>query len=965
MQALLSKGASHLRRPVLSLSRTMALSTAAGHRSGEPFPRIERFPFGQLPPIKTPQLQDRRIEKVRLSNGINAVLVSDPSAPYSAACLSVEAGSWKDGRHEGTAHFLEHMLFLGTKSFPKEYEYERFIFDSNGTLNGYTSSDHSLYYFSSVSPDAFDGALERFSKFFHEPLFNESCVDREMKAVDQEYRKNIEQDGWRILHVNKELANQSHPFAMFNTGNLDTMKLIDRDYLREWFKQNYSSNLMNLVLYAPASIEKLAQSAETLFSVIPNSKVARLSTKDMPIFPDSLKRSMVWIEPVKDLKQISLSWEIPPTFVNMSSRAASLLSRVIGYEGQGSLLSYLKEQALAESLSAGASEYGADNVFFDISIGLTEKGLKDWKTVVGCVFQALEVFKQSPYPAHIFNEANFVNTVHWQYQQRHPNLATTYTKMLRREGLESFPERSLFYQEFRPELIVELLSRLTPDDCLTTMVSQAPEIELDRRERWMGARYGLMPIDLAGLVSKSVSPELSAKVYYPPPNRFIPDNLVLHPVLLPGDPSPCQIIKTPNSALYHHHDAEFPVPESFYIFKVRTPSIRPHNARSLALAELYSRFVNEELNELSYEAASGGLHFSVSESEGTGIKLSVGGYSQKTSMLLESVLQTLRRPRLDITKFEIFKESIERSYKNALWNPPMSQAMERLSSLIYTEYCTSAQLAEAIAQVTLADLAQFADTLYAQYNVEGFVGGNVLEQDARRAWDMLHHTLGGQECSQQLTKKSSVVPLDTAQPQLHQFSVNVKGNAIQWISEVGPKTIEDRIGQELLAKLYKEPFYSELRTKQQTGYIVGSSSFEMDKRLFMHSVVQSNTHDPRDLLSRIELFNETFLRDLGESNENQSRFDSIKASILTRLNNPYDSLASKVRFLNYVAFEENADFALLEKRKQALAAYQLADLRKFATTTLGWENKRRLAVLATGNSSENVAFSYRDFKARL
>jgi insulysin len=85
-------------------------------------------------------------------------------------------------RYEGTAHFLEHMLFLGTKKYPNEYDYERYISDSNGSLNGYTSNDHSMYYFSSLDPKHFHGALDRFSRFFYEPLFNPSCVEREMNG---------------------------------------------------------------------------------------------------------------------------------------------------------------------------------------------------------------------------------------------------------------------------------------------------------------------------------------------------------------------------------------------------------------------------------------------------------------------------------------------------------------------------------------------------------------------------------------------------------------------------------------------------------------------------------------------------------------------------------------------------------------------------------------------------------------
>ena len=138
-----------------------------------------KFPYD----IKTAQLKGRTSRNLQLSNGLKVVLLSDPTTPIAGAALSIEAGSWMDGKCAGTAHFLEHMLFLGTKKFPGESDYERYIYDSNGSMNGYTANDHSMYYFTSLAPKALDGALDRFSRFFYEPIFNESCLTREMNGT--------------------------------------------------------------------------------------------------------------------------------------------------------------------------------------------------------------------------------------------------------------------------------------------------------------------------------------------------------------------------------------------------------------------------------------------------------------------------------------------------------------------------------------------------------------------------------------------------------------------------------------------------------------------------------------------------------------------------------------------------------------------------------------------------------------
>ncbi|KAJ3189796.1 hypothetical protein HDU85_000080 [Gaertneriomyces sp. JEL0708] len=905
-------------------------------------------------PILTKQLKDRTLAKLTLANGIRGVLISDPGTPTTGAALSVEAGSWRDGKHEGTAHFLEHMLFLGTKSYPKEYDYERFIYDSNGQLNGYTASDHSLYYFTSLTPTAFDGALDRFSKFFYEPLFNESCVDREMNAVHQEYLKNIEQDGWRILHVRKALSNPEHPFSGFNTGNLDTMKLINQEYLKDWFKKNYSANLMYFALLGRDPIEVLAQKAEKAFGRIPNNELDTLSTVGCPIFPSSLHGTLVWVEPIKNLRELTLSWEVPIEFADMATKPAALASHAIGYEGRGSLLSSLKRDELAEGLSAGKSHLGADNLLFEISVSLTDKGLKQWRDVVQRIFEAIESFKAEAYPKYLYDEINYIRKVGYQYQQRNADLATSYCGMLRKEGLETFPARSYFIEHFDATGVRALLDHLVPQSCMYMMVSQKSEAPLEFTEKWMGAKYGLQSLkaELTQWSATSASPAIK----FPEPNRFVPTNLHLEE--RSGAP-PQLLVDQAAGKMYFYPDDEFLVPEAACIFNIKTPAIRPDNAPSLVLASLYNRFVHERLNELSYDASSAGLHYDIWVHQDTGIAMQIDGYSEKALLLMKEVLERLRNPEFTEGEFVIFKESLLRSYKNAAKNPPVRQAMETVSETIYEQYCSSDMLAKAANDVTLDDLRDFSRTLFSTRYIEAFAGGNLTSASAMAAWELVLADLPGAACDPSSVQKSGVRPMTGDRPEFHTKDLGVKGNAVVWVCELGKKDVWKRTGQQLLAKLSKEPFYTELRTKQQTGYIVSSGLFEANKQLYLQAAVQSSTHDPRDLLARIELFQEAFLRDLVESADIESRFDSVKHSLLERLRQPYDTLASKLRFFNYLAYEEDANFLAISERIAALERFTLDDLRNFAKETVGRTNRHRLAVLAYGNDDDSKEFCYR------
>jgi Secreted/periplasmic Zn-dependent peptidases, insulinase-like len=79
------------------------------------------------------------------------------------------------------AHFLEHMLFMGSKKYPDESEYGKYINQNSGTNNAYTTGTQTTYYLDCAN-EAFEGAIDRLAQFFIAPLFSESCIDREMNV---------------------------------------------------------------------------------------------------------------------------------------------------------------------------------------------------------------------------------------------------------------------------------------------------------------------------------------------------------------------------------------------------------------------------------------------------------------------------------------------------------------------------------------------------------------------------------------------------------------------------------------------------------------------------------------------------------------------------------------------------------------------------------------------------------------
>src|SRR5690606_14334228 len=110
---------------------------------------------------------------------------------------------------------------------------------------------------------------------------------------------------------------------------------------------------------------------------------------------------------------------------------------------------------------------------------------------------------------------------------------------------------------------------------------------------------------------------------------------------------------------------------------------------------------------------------------------------------------------------------------------------------------------------------------------------------------------------------------------------------------LGPFSHKTRAAMDVLSKGLEEPFFSELRTKQQTAYLVRNWGQEIERHLYAFLAVQSSSYNTRDLLARFELFLESNLRTLAQDSIPKERFNAIKVALIRRLQHPVDNLLEK------------------------------------------------------------------------
>ena len=151
----------------------------------------------------------------------------------------------------GLAHFLEHMLFKGSKKYPNPYDFTAFIGQNSGYFNAFTSQESTSYVFS-MAEENFEGAMDRFSRFFIDPLFDPTAIEKEISAVNSEFFNTLTVDMRLLLYGAQVIASPEHPFSRNLCRNSDTLKKIPAkkglnlvNELNSFYKQFSSSHLMS------------------------------------------------------------------------------------------------------------------------------------------------------------------------------------------------------------------------------------------------------------------------------------------------------------------------------------------------------------------------------------------------------------------------------------------------------------------------------------------------------------------------------------------------------------------------------------------------------------------------------------------------------------------------------------------------------------------------------------------------
>jgi insulysin len=899
--------------------------------------------------INKPLTEHRAFRYLELDNGLKVLLISDPTADKAAASLDVNVGSRQDPEnYQGLAHFLEHMLFLGTEKYPEAGEYQAFITAHGGSHNAYTSFEHTNYFFD-IAVDSLEPALDRFAQFFVGPLFNAEYVQREVNAVDSEYQARIRNDGRRELAVFKSQLNPDHPFSKFSVGNLDTLHVDDEAALRQallnFYQRYYSANIMSLTVAGRESLATLEAMVRARFSAVKQHKVD-LAPIDTPLFAsaDIGKPALphwVNIVPVQNRRSLSVQFPVPDTMPYWQTKPLSYIGNLLGHEGAGSLLSELKRRGWAESLSAGQSLDYNGGALFGVTVALTESGLENVDEIVSLIYADIGLLNKAGVAQWRYDEQAGLARQEFLFRAQ-PALIHEVVQLS--ENLHNYPADEVVrgpYQMalYEQALLKRYLDEMRPENSFVTLI--APEAATDQHIPRYQVDYSVrqLPESLlqrwqAALAGSGVA---TAGLAMPEANAFITQDFSL---VKSGTESPVRLpVEQEHTELWLHGDNEYGLPKGRLYLLLESPLVAD-SPESRAKSALWLQMVKDQLNELAYPASLAGLSFSL-DSSWRGVELRISGFSEKQAVMLEAVLKALRAPDWQQGRFDRLKAQLLRAYENRRQQAPYQQVMGELPVVLNVDQPELEAMVSATEGVTMPAVAQHVSKVLKRLGYRILVDGNFDQQAAENVANVVATTLP--EPVEGARPERKVVRLERGVV-VSPLEISHDDAALAFYLQAPDAGKRWRVAMGLAAQMISSDFYHQLRTQKQLGYIVNAGAYPQRDVGGLLFLVQSPVMDAAGLQGEVL----AWLKGWVEQGVSEDDFEKYKDTLLKRLRERPENLweAADRHWTDLLQGYESFDSR--EQLAQALEALSYGDFTGMMSSALRESEQRGVFVYTQG-----------------
>ncbi|WP_336795243.1 pitrilysin [Erwinia aphidicola] len=874
--------------------------------------------------IRKSEKDPRQYQAIKLDNGMTVLLVSDAQATKSLAALTLPVGSLENPTDQlGLAHYLEHMVLMGSKRYPQPDNLAEFLKKHGGSHNASTASYRTAFYLE-VENDALQPAVDRLADAIAEPLLDPVNADRERHAVNAELTMARSRDGLRMAQVGAETLNPEHPSSRFSGGNLETLR--DKpgsklhDALTAFYHRYYSANLMKAVIYGNQPLPELQKIAAATFGRVANHH-ATVPDISVPVVTDKQKGIIIHYVPAQPRKQLKIEFRIDNNSDKFRSKTDTLIGYLIGNRSKNTLSDWLQNQGLADSISAGADPViDRNGGVFSIAISLTDKGQANRDEVIAAVFSYLNQLRTEGIDKRYFDEVAHVLDLDFRYPSitRDMDYIEWLVDTMLRVPVADTLVAPYIADDYDAQAIGARLEGMTPENARIWFIS--PKEPHNKTAYFVDAPYQVDKISAQRFKDWQVESD-KIKLSLPVLNPYIPDDFSL----IKAD----KAYARPQELMNQQGLRVFYMPSQYYADEPKaniTLALRNKAAMSTAqnqvMFALNDYLAGVALDELSSQASVGGISFSTSEDDG--VTFSATGFTQRLPKLMSQLLKgytsfTPTQAQLEQAK-SWYLERLDAADKGKAFELAIQPA-QLLSQLPYTQRSERRKL---VATISLQQLMDYRKMLLEQSAPELMVVGNMTPDAVRSLATEVKTQLNceGHEWwhSEHVTiRKPTLANLQEA------GSSTDSALAAVYVP-VGFEEYQSMASSAMLSQIIQPWFYNQLRTEEQLGYAVFAFQMPVGRQWGIGFLLQSNVKQPAFLLSRFKAFYPTAEKRLREMSK--ADFAQYQAAMINELKQRPQTLDEEAGRFSKDFDRENYKFDTREKviaQIQALTPQSVAD----------------------------------------
>lgn len=297
-------------------------------------------------------------EVFTLDNGMTVVVVSNRRAPIVTHMIWYNVGAADEAPGEsGLAHFLEHLMFKGTKNL-EPGEFSRIVAENGGQENAFTSWDFTAY-FQSVARDRLEIVMRHEADRMTNLVLTDEIVLPEREVVREERRSRVDNDpASQLSEIARASLFLNHPYRIPVIGWDHEIMELNTENALAFYRRWYAPNNATLIIAGDVDAEDVRPLAKKYYGVIPAGEIPTRQRVAEP--PQNAERRVVLKSPQVRHPSLSIRYLAPSYRLSEAGEpyALQVLSEILGGGATSRLYSSLVvEQGLA---SSAGGDYGGD-----------------------------------------------------------------------------------------------------------------------------------------------------------------------------------------------------------------------------------------------------------------------------------------------------------------------------------------------------------------------------------------------------------------------------------------------------------------------------------------------------------------------------------------------------------------------------------------------------------------------------